>query len=175
VQPKDKFNNMLTRLLLLIGSLHVAFAYPDFLQCNDARIEFGSKMMGTEVKRGNIELSSNATKYSGSGTIQVTIPDRGLQSPDWFALRVRPGSNCTNDTGVLSDWTNGLGQRNLTEACANTVVSLNGQPGASTVLWTAGKRACGPVVIDLVYGNSRKLYHVALTLEGPPVLNQTPA
>ena len=161
---------MLTTLLLLIGGVHVALAYPDLLHCNDDRIKLGSKMMGIEVKRGNIELSSNATKYSGGSTIQVTIPDRDLQSPDWFALRVRPGSNCTNDTGVLSDWTNGLGQRNLTEGCANTVVSLNGQPGASTVLWTAGKRVCGPMVIDLVYGNSRKLYHKALTLEGPPVL-----
>lgn len=167
---------MLTTLSLLIGGLQrVALAYPNLLQCNDARIELGSEMMGIEVKKGDIELWSNATKYVGGGIIQVTIPDRGLQSPDWFALRVRPGSNCTNDTGVLSDWTNGLGQRNLTEGCANTVVSLNGQPGASTVVWTADKRACGPVVIDLVYGNSRKLYHKALTLKGPPGLIQTTA
>ena len=125
--------------------------------------------MGTTVKPGDIELSSNATMYVDGSKVRITIPDRGLYSPDWFALRVRPASNCTNDTGILSNWTNGLGQRNHTYGCPNTVVSVNGQPGVSTVVWTAGKRACGPVVFDLVYGNMERLYHKALSLEGPPI------
>ena len=160
---------MLTTLVIIIVSLHIALAKPYFLLCDDARIKLGSNMMGIKVKAGNIRLSSNTTKYSHGSRIQVTIPDRGLVSPDWFALRVRPSSNCTNETGIFSNWTNGLGQDNFTKGCANTVISLNGQPGNSTVVWTASsKQTCGPVVFDLVYGNSQKLYHKALTLDGPP-------